>query len=102
MSTAIRVSISLLFSALSGLGAQYAGSVRAADQFVPGAAVTARLGNQKIVAFTDENGRFSMDLPAGEWDIEVEMFEFTVAKEHVNVGAAPVRKDWTLEMPRVG
>jgi len=71
--------IPLAFSALPLHGAQYSGSVRAADQFVPGATITAQQGTTKVTAFTDENGRYSMDLAPGVWDIRVDMFEFTAA-----------------------
>ena len=82
--------------------AQYSGSVRAADEFVPGATITATQGTTKITAYSDENGRYSMELPPGEWDIQVEMFEFTTAREHVTSGVLPLIREWTLEMPRVG
>src|SRR5580658_2256795 len=93
--------ISLVLSALPLYGAQYAGSVRAADQFVPGATVTAQQGATKVTAFTDENGRYSMDLGPGGWDIRVEIFGFTEATGKVEIGA-PQQKEWTLEMPRLG
>ena len=84
------------------LGAtQYSGTVRAADQFVPGAAVTATQGDRKISAFTDEHGRYTLDLPPGEWDVRVEMFEFSSASERVTAGLLPLQKDWTLEMPKL-
>lgn len=62
----------LLFSALALHAAQYEGSVRAADQFVPGATVIAQQGAAKVTAYTDGNGRYSMDLTPGVWDIRVE------------------------------
>ena len=71
-----------LILALSGgllQAAQYTGSVRAADQPVPGAMVTAKQGDAKVIAYTDENGRYTMDLAPGAWDISVEMFEFTTS-----------------------
>lgn len=93
----------LVLSALPLQGAQYAGSVRAADQFVPGATITAQQGATKVTAFTDENGQYRMDLAPGVWDISVEMFEFTAAAGQVVIAAdSPVQKDWTLEMPRLG
>jgi trimeric autotransporter adhesin len=98
--------IPLVLSALPLHGAQYEGSVRAADQFVPGATVVAQQGDTKVTAFTDENGRYSMDLAPGVWDIRVEMFEFTAVTGQVTIGntnnANPPQKDWTLEMPRLG
>jgi hypothetical protein len=92
---------SLLFAALQLPGAQYSGSVRAADEPVPGATITARQGETKVTAFTDENGRFQMNLPTGDWNVQVEMFEFTSASEKITAGSEPIIKDWTLEMPRL-
>jgi hypothetical protein len=56
---------------------EHTGSVRAADQVIPGATVTARQGGAKILTYTDENGRYALDLTPGDWDIEVTMFGFT-------------------------
>src|ERR1700683_3124426 len=81
---------------------EQSGSVRAADQFIPGATVTARNGGAKIVAYTDEDGRYSLDLTPGEWEIEVDMFGFVPAKAKIQVGAQPTSKDWTLEVPHYG
>jgi hypothetical protein len=58
-------------------GVQFSGQVRAADQIVPGATVTALQGGAKVTAFTDENGRYILELTPGVWQIEVSMFEFT-------------------------
>src|ERR1700683_940690 len=81
---------------------RYSGSVRAADQFIPGATVTASQGSTKAVAYTDDAGRYSLDLTPGVWDIQVEMLGFTTVNEQVSVGSEPGFKDWTLEMPRLG
>jgi len=78
------------------------GAVRAADQPIPGAAVTASQDGAKIVAYTDENGRYSMNLPPGDWDLQVEAFGFVIAKDRITVGNEPGVKNWTLEMPRLG
>jgi hypothetical protein len=86
----------------SPLGAaQFSGQVRAADQIVPGATVTALQGGAKVTAFTDENGRYTLDLTPGVWQIEVSMFEFTTAKGQVTVNAGAVEKDWVLNMPKL-
>ena len=82
--------------------AQHNGSVRAADQFIPGATVTARQGGAKVVVYTDANGRYSLDLTPGVWEIQVEMFGFQTQRAEVSVGADASNKDWTLEMPRLG
>ena len=83
-------------------GAQFSGTVRAADEFVPGATVTARRGNTQVSAFTDENGRYTMELPAGTWEIRVEMFEFTPQTQQVTVGTSATGRDWVLTMPKIG
>ena len=82
--------------------AQHSGSVRAADQFLPGATVTAQQGGAKVVVYTDANGRYVLDLTPGVWEIQVEMFGFQTQRGEITVGDEPSNKDWTLEMPRYG
>jgi trimeric autotransporter adhesin len=82
-------------------GTKQSGSVRAADQFLPGAAVTAIQGDTKVTTFTDESGRYTLDLVPGVWDIQVQVFGFTPAHEQLTVGSTPSFKDWTVEMPRI-
>jgi hypothetical protein len=77
------------------------GSVRAADQFLPGATITAIRGDTKITTFTDETGQYSLDLAPGVWDIQVQVFGFTPVHEPVTVGTEPGFKAWTVEMPRI-
>lgn len=80
--------------------AQHRGTVRAADQFIPGAAVTARQGGAKVTAFTNEAGRYELALTPGIWEIQIEMFGFRTLHGQVD-GALPGERDWTLEMPRL-
>ncbi len=82
--------------------AEHSGSVRAADQFIPGATVTARQGGARLVAYTNESGRYRLDLTPGVWDIQIEMFGFAPLNGRVQMGSEPVNRDWTLEMPRPG
>ena len=88
----------------SGLlsASQFTGSVRAADQLIPGATVTARQGGAKLVAFTDENGRYTLDLTPGVWEIEVSSFGFLPRRSEVTITLEPASREWTLEMPRAG
>jgi hypothetical protein len=93
----------LLSIAVQFLGAaQHSGSVRAADQFIPGATVTARQGGARIVTYTDDNGRYALELTPGVWEIDVQMFGFVSQNGQVTVGTEPTRRDWTIEMPRPG
>ncbi len=94
--------IACLLAALPLNAAQYSGTVRAADEFVPGATVIAVQGDTRVSAYTDEDGRFTMDLAPGDWDVQVQMFEFTTAHDRITVGPLPLVKSWTLEMPKVG
>ena len=57
--------------------AQETGYIHAADQIVPGAMVTAQQGDMKVVAYTDVNGRYTLNLGPGVWEIEVDMLGFT-------------------------
>src|SRR5262245_58895711 len=81
---------------------QHTGSVRAADQFIPGATVTARNGGAKVVAYTDESGRYSLDLTPGVWEIDIEMFGFVPFHSKVEIGYQPEQRAWTLEVVRLG
>src|SRR5215216_5293071 len=81
---------------------QHSGGVRAADQFIPGATVTARQGGAKVVAYTGESGRYTLDLTPGIWEIQVEMFGFRSKTQRVEIGMRPSAVEWTLEMPRRG
>jgi hypothetical protein len=84
------------------MAAEQRGSVRAADQFVPGATITARQGTARVVTFSDENGRYVLNLAPGVWQVQVEMFGFLPVEAQITVGSETVSKDWTLEMPRPG
>jgi hypothetical protein len=81
---------------------QHSGSVRAADQFIPGASVTARQGGAKVVAYTDESGRYSMELTPGTWELEVDLFGFRPKTQRLEVTNESTVIEWTLEMPRRG
>src|SRR6266568_7075994 len=79
---------------------QHSGSVRAADQFLPGVIVTARQGGAKLVTCTDEAGRYTLDLTPGFWEIAVELYGFQPAITKIDIGMEPTTYEWTLEMPR--
>ena len=81
---------------------QFMGSVRGADQWIPGATVTATQGGAKVVAYTGDTGHYTLDLPSGVWNIRVEMFGFTPVQDQVTIGSQPATRHWTLEMPRIG
>src|SRR5580704_1367838 len=92
--------LAVMLPALLSAG-QHSGTVRAADQFVPGATVTATQNETKVKTFTDESGRYSMDLSPGIWDIQVEMFGFPTVHQTVSISDQPSVTNWALEMARL-
>src|SRR5436190_12986034 len=98
----MRLLLPLLLAPAILAAIQHSGGVRAADQFIPGATVTARQGGAKVVAYTDEGGRYTLDLTPGIWEIEVEMFGFRPKTQRVEIGLEPTVTEWTLEMPHRG
>jgi trimeric autotransporter adhesin len=89
----------ILFSAAALEAAQHTGSVRAADQFLPGATVTATQGGAKVVTASDDLGRYAMDLTPGVWRLTVQMFGFQDAGRDIEVPwEGPVSWHWTLEI----
>ena len=81
---------------------QESGYVYAADQPIPGARVTALQGDMKVVGYTDEHGRYVLNLGPGMWDIQVEILGLTPAHQQVTVGEQAGVKDFTMEMPKYG
>ena len=61
---------------------------------VPGATVTASQGDKKVIAVTDQEGKYVLpDLADGDWTVEIEMQGFQTLKQDVKVvaGAEPAR-----------
>jgi hypothetical protein len=82
--------------------AQHSGTVRAADQFIPGAMVVATQGEVKVAVYTDDTGKYTLELTPGVWQLRVEMHSFREASRQIevpNMSEAPA-VDWVLEMPR--
>ncbi len=93
--------VSLYLGPLVLHGAQFTGSVRAADQLIPGATVTAHQGETKVIGYTDENGQYHLDLAPGPWNIDIEMFGLTPLHGIVTIGGDTVYKEWTMVVPRI-
>src|SRR5438874_83221 len=89
--------LSLLLS--PAFAAQQSGNVRSGELAIPGATVTATLGDKKVVTTADDSGQYVFnDLPAGAWTLQVEMFGFAAARRDVTVGDAPSSLEWNLEL----
>ena len=86
-----------LFAAGGGLHAQ-SGTVKSANQPIPGATVTATIGGQKLVTITDPAGHYAFfAAPAGACSIEVRMFGFEPATKQETCGAA-AKVDFALQL----
>jgi len=72
--------ISLALGAVQLDAAIYTDRCGPADQFIPGATITAIQSDKKVTAFTDENGRFSWTWRPEFWDNR---------SEYVRVHASP-------------
>ncbi len=98
MKRGVLLRISSLVAVASALDAQ-SGLVTSANQPIPGATVTATQGDSKVVATTDQNGRYALrPLPKGAWTIEVTMFGFEPASEQVTDPESSRRLDFTLTL----
>jgi hypothetical protein len=72
-------------------GALYgqSGFVKSANQAIPGATVTATVGDKKFITTTDQTGRYALPAgAAGECTIEVQMFGFAPATRKAQCGAS--------------
>lgn len=84
-------------AASGGLYAQ-SGFVKSANQPIPGATVTATIGDRKLVTTTDQNGQYAFSgAPAGDCSIEVRMFGFEPASKKSNCADA-AKIDFALQL----
>src|SRR5713226_4514212 len=75
------------------------GVVKAANQPVPGATVTATQGATTVVTTTDQDGHYALpQLEKGVWILEVTMTGFEPAKKELTVSNAAQDLDFGLEL----
>src|SRR5882724_8570445 len=85
-----------LTAALSLLASEHRGQVRFGGLPVPGATVTATLGDKQLVAVTDGQGEYTFaDLADGAWTIEVQMQCFSTVAQMITTGQ-PAQVDLKL------
>ena len=66
---------------------------------VPGATITATMGDKKMVAVTDPQGLYSFaDLADGVWNLQVEMLCFSTLKMEVAVAPNSPSPEWELKL----
>jgi len=70
-------------------GGRIEGTVKSGNAAIPGATVTATLGTQKLVGWTDINGHYSLHLPvSGHYTIQVQMTGFAPTARDLEVRPA--------------
>lgn len=78
---------------------EYHGQVTFGGIPVPGATVTATLGDKKLIAITNQQGLYSFtDIDDGVWKLQVEMFGFATQTRDVTVAADTPSTKWDLKL----
>jgi trimeric autotransporter adhesin len=78
---------------------EHHGIVRFAGLPVPGATITATMGDKKLVAVTDSQGLYGFaDLTDGVWNFQVEMLCFTPLKMEVASAPNSPSPEWELKL----
>ncbi len=85
----------------ASLQAQATGLVRAGNTPIPGAVVTANHGEQKLDTVTDEQGRYELPLPPGDWVLTVQMFGFVTATQN-RKSPETQPAQWALQLRSAG
>jgi hypothetical protein len=79
--------------------AEHRGVVKSSGLPVPGASVTARVGEQTFSTSTDESGAYHFaKLPAGACQVEVEMMGFVTARLPLQVGDSAPDLEFSLQL----
>lgn len=79
--------------------AEHRGVVKSAGLPVPGATVTAKVGEQTFTTSTDEGGAYHFaKLPAGAAQVEVEMMGFVTARLPLQVGETAPGLEFALKL----
>jgi hypothetical protein len=78
---------------------EHHGMVKFAGLPVPGATITATMGDKKVVAVSDPQGQYSFpDLADGVWTLQVEMLCFSTLKMEVAVAPNSPSPEWELKL----
>jgi len=86
--------------AVTGLmAAEHRGVVKSAGFPVPGATVTATMGDKKLVTTTDEQGAYSFpDIEDGNWNLSIDMLGFTKIITEVGVAPGAPAAEWEMRL----
>jgi hypothetical protein len=78
---------------------EHKGVVKYAGLPVPGASVTATMGEKKVSVVTDDTGLYDFtDLADGVWKLKIEMLCFEPIEQDIAVAANAPAAEWTLKL----
>jgi hypothetical protein len=78
---------------------EHHGIVKFAGLPVPGATITATMGDKKLVAITDPQGLYTFaDLVDGVWNLQVEMLCFATLNKEVAIAPNAPSPEWELKL----
>ena len=81
------------------IASEHHGVVLSSGLPIPGATVTATLGDKKLVTTTDAQGAYSFhDLPDGNWTIRVEMLGFAPLTKEIGIAPDAPSPQWDLQL----
>ncbi|HMC61097.1 MAG TPA: carboxypeptidase-like regulatory domain-containing protein, partial [Candidatus Solibacter sp.] len=85
--------------AVSGLmAAEHHGVVKSGGLPIPGATVTATMGDKKLVTTTDDSGRYAFpNLSDGTWTLEIAMLGFAKLTREVGIALDAPSPEWDLK-----
>ncbi len=99
MAKYLRIALLAAAMALPVAAVQHQGQVKFGGLPLPGATITASMGDQKKVAVTDQQGVYTFaDLAEGTWNFEVEMLCFATIKTEVGVAANAPSPQWEMKL----
>jgi len=87
-------------AASSLLAAEHHGIVKSGGIPVPGATVTATMGDKKVATTTDDNGAYAFpNLEDGVWTLSIEMLGFSKVTREIGVSPeAPPAPEWDVKL----
>jgi hypothetical protein len=99
LSRCTRLLAALLLFVFCMTATEYHGRVLYGGLPLPGATLTATMGDKKAVASTGLDGTYSFpDLADGQWTIEVEMLCFSSVKKEITIAFGVPAAEWELKL----
>src|SRR4051812_44933656 len=99
MAKYLRIALMAAAMALPVAAVQHQGQVKFGGLPLPGATVTATMGDQKKVAVSDQQGVYTFaDLADGTWNFQIEMLCFATIKAEVAAAPSAPSPQWEMKL----